>query len=160
MFTTCSALTTGRERQTPSPVRWFQRAVPVQQSPLQLRPPSSSLQATNKLTSVRGAVIAAYVPFFHLATSFADYLQLHIFGPLGMSSTGVSITAAQKSGHMTTGYTREGVSKEDPMGTRGRAMYPHLENDEGEVNWGAGGVIMSLSDAVSTSLPARVCDSN
>lgn len=77
-----------------------------------------------------------------------------------MSSTGVSITAAQKSGHMTTGYTREGVSEKDPMGTRGRAMYPHLENDEGEVNWGAGGVIMSLSDAVSTSIPVRVCDSN
>lgn len=105
-------------------------------------------------------MIAAYVPFFHLATSFAEYLNLHIFGPLGMSSTGVSITAAQKSGHMTTGYTREGVSEKDPMGTRGRAMYPHLENDEGEVNWGAGGVIMSLSDAVSTSIPVRVCDSN
>lgn len=93
-------------------------------------------------------MIAGFLPQFHLNTTFAAYLDRFLFAPLGMDATGLSITAAQASGHMAVGHTREDVSAYRPLGTR-RAMFPHLERDEGAVNWGAGGIIMSVRDAVS-----------
>lgn len=94
--------------------------------------------------------LAAHLPSFLLPSrpSFGAYLQEHIFGPLGMTSTFTSVAQARKTGHLSDGFTRTNVSLPDPLGEL-RPLPFFLADNAGDINSGAGGVITSTKDIVS-----------
>ncbi|KAJ7579245.1 beta-lactamase/transpeptidase-like protein [Mycena floridula] len=97
--------------------------------------------------------LLSHLPTFLLGVPFAQYVNKHIFVPLGMSSTTYSYEVAKSTGNLADGFVRQGVNRSHDLfdkGTPRAIMYPgwNLPGGEaGSFKSGAGGVITSGNDA-------------
>ncbi|KAK7031222.1 hypothetical protein VNI00_013638 [Paramarasmius palmivorus] len=102
-------------------------------------------------------MLLGYLPTVTLPgkPTIATYVKEHIFDPLGLSSATYSLDTAKRSGHLVDPIARE-VNKTEELFGRGKTRvvrYPTwFQEESGDESYlaGAGGIMMSVKDAVRT----------
>ncbi|KAK0470762.1 beta-lactamase/transpeptidase-like protein, partial [Armillaria novae-zelandiae] len=97
--------------------------------------------------------LLSYLPTVLLQIPYTRYVKEHIFDPLGLGSTTFFGKVATESGDLAEGISRDHVNRTEDLFGQGvlRSMpywIPVDEND-GSLLSGAGGVIMSVKDAAT-----------